>query len=105
MSTKLASTPIKDMDPEVIARLAERYSVSVATLRRKHVVFVADQPNVTHSSAEKTEYDPRVVRTAIITDKPVTLEVWSVGSAIKSPFDPDDASRGDTIALARAIAG
>lgn len=99
---RVSSIPVADIEPrEVVTKLARRHGVSERTLLRKHVLFIADVPNP--SDQAESDYEARVVRTAIVVDKPTTLDVFGVGSAIKSPSDVDDASRGDTIALSRAL--
>ena len=99
---RLQSIPVASIEPrEVVTKLAHRHGVSERTLLRKHVLFVSDQPNPSQESGE--DYQARVVRTAIVVDDPVALDVFGVGSAIKSPLDADDAGRGDTIALSRAL--
>lgn len=97
----LQSQPVATLGDALVEKLARRHGVPASELRLRHVLWVSDHPNPEQTT--DPEYHGRAVMTAIILDRPTELVVYGLGSAIKSPQDPDDVERGAMIALSRAV--
>jgi hypothetical protein len=102
---KLKSQKISTMDKETIHKLAYRVGLGYDEVANYYVTFIDDEPNLGESRRNGSNYSNRTITTALITPKPVNLDIVALGSAIKSPDDSPDGQRGETIALARAIRG
>lgn len=102
-TVKIESVPASTLGYEDLDKLAHRYGVSASALGRMHVLFLDDTPNEDTADEGVRRSKERVITTAVLLTKPVSLQVASVGSAIKSPDDTYDVSRGEAITFARAV--
>lgn len=99
---RIKSVPLRQYmreHPEIGRSVIERHHLTEQGIASLHVTILSDVPTSRNDASEES----RLLTMALLTTEPLTIDLASLGSTIKSPLDAPQSVIGSSIALARAV--